>query len=466
MKSIVHIAMLGMLLVPSAALAQTTTYTGSFRVRQEVWDWFKPKTGSYQNAYSFTGLKFRYAGTRATKTTETKLELQSSHFLGLPTRAVAPAPFGTLGLGGSSRTANGNQTGSLFIKQAYYSDKTLGLRAGRFEFTDGGETTPSNPELAWVKKQRVGERLIGPVGWSHVGRSFDGAHYSKSDKRGKNLTGVIAYPTTGSNDLDGAKTITGVRFAYLGATQNSKTTDRRLFALAYEDARRGITKPENSTTAEKGSLKLYTLGGHYLATKPTKTGSWDVLGWAAVQGGEWGNKTQNAHAYSLEAGYKPKKAPWGAWYRVGYDFTSGDGNPSDSTHGTFYSMLNTPRLYVRAPFYAEANVKDLFVQVMAKPTPKLSLRADYHTVMLATSKDLWYGSGGPFQSGPSFGLSGRKSNGNTALGDLIDVSADYNISKSATAILYFGQMVGKSVVQSIYGDKSGMVGYGELTYRF
>lgn len=457
---------LGLLTLPGIALAQTTTYAGSLRLRQEGWDWFKPATGSYQNAYTFSAAQLRYGATRSTKTSEAKFELQSTQLLGLPTRATAPAPAGGLGLGALYRNANANQTGSLFIKQAYYLDKTLGLKAGRFEFAEGTETTPENPSLAWVKKQRVSERLIGPFGWTHVGRSMDGVSYSKTSKAGTNLTGLLAYPTEGVFDLDGANTLTNVRVAYLGATQSTKTVDKRLFAIAYEDTRQGITKSENSTTAETGALKLYTLGGHYLTTQATKSGAWDFLAWAALQGGDWGTKTQKAHAYSLEAGYKPKKAPWGAWYRVGYDVTSGDSNPADSTHGTFYAMLNTPRIYARTPFYTEANTKDLFVQVMAKPNPKLALRADYHSVSLASGKDLWYVAGGPFQSKPAFGLVGRKTNGSTGLGDLIDVSGDYTLSKSATATLYVGQMLGKSVVKGIYGDKNGLMAYGELTYKF
>jgi hypothetical protein len=104
--------------------------------------------------------------------------------------------------------------------------------------------------------------------------------------------------------------------------------------------------------------------------------------------------------------------------------------------------------------------------VMLKPTPKLALRADYHSISLASGKDLWYIAGGPFQTKPAFGLVGRRTNGSTALGDLADISADYTISKTTTATLYLGQMLGKSVVKGIYGDKSGLMAYGELMHKF
>ena len=103
---------------------------------------------------------------------------------------------------------------------------------------------------------------------------------------------------------------------------------------------------------------------------------------------------------------------------------------------------------------------------MAKPSPKLALRADYHSVALASGKDLWYVAGGPFQNKPAFGLVGRKTSGSTSLSDLVDVSADYTISKTTSATFYVGQMLGKSVIQGIYGDKNGLLVYGELMHKF
>ena len=58
-----------LLLLPGIAPAQTkTTHSGSIRIRQEAWDWFKPATGSFQNAYTFNGTQLRYGVTQTTKT--------------------------------------------------------------------------------------------------------------------------------------------------------------------------------------------------------------------------------------------------------------------------------------------------------------------------------------------------------------------------------------------------------------
>ena len=456
-------------LVAAPATAQTTTYSGSLRLRQEAWDWFQPATGSFQNAYTFTGATLRYGATRATKTSSATIELEAPALIGLPTRATAPAPQGGLGLGALYRGFNGNQASSLFVKQAFYQDKLRGFRAGRFEFNDGMESVPESPTLAWVKSQRVSQRLVGTFAWSQVGRSFDGLHYSKT-KGTDNLTAVAAYPTAGVFDLNGQPTLTSVRFGYLAATRATKTSDQRLFGILYEDARKGVTKVDNrvatATATDKDSIRILTFGGHYARTGESKAGKWDVLGWAALQSGDWGVQTQEAYAYSLEAGWQPKKAKNAPWFRIGYNVYSGDGNPGDGKHQTFSPLLNTPRIYARTPFFAEANSRDLFIQALVRPDKKTTIRADLHCVSLDKAADRWYAAGGPFLSAGSFGLIGRANpSGGTQLADLIDLSADRVIDKRTSASVYVGHLLGKTVVKGIYPDSKGFFAYGELTYK-
>lgn len=456
------------LALTTVSSAQTTTYAGSLRIRQEGWDWFKP-VGSFQNAYTFTGVTLRYGATRTTKTSTITLELEAPALFSLPTRATAPAPQGGLGLGALYRGFNGNQTAGIFVKQAFYQDKQHGVRAGRFEFNDGTESAPEDPTLAWVKSQRVSQRLIGTFGWSQVGRSFDGVHYSKT-KSTDNLTAVAAYPTRGVFDLDGNPTLTSVHFGYVAATRTTKTKDERLFGVLYDDTRQGVTKVDNraaaATAADKDAIRLLTLGGHYARTGENESGKWDVLGWAALQSGDWGTQTHQAHAYALEAGWQPQKAKNAPWFRAGYDVYSGDGNPTDNKHQTFAPLLNTPRIYARTPFFAEANSRDLFVQAIVRPDKKTTLRTDLHRVTLDKAADRWYAAGGPFLSAGSFGLIGRTNpSGGTALADMIDVSADRVLDKRTSASVYVGHLLGNTVVKGIYPDSKGFFAYGEINYK-
>src|SRR5208337_1809521 len=80
------------------------------------------------------------------------LELAEPILLGIPNHAVQPSPLGKLGLGANYYAANHNQqdTASVFVKQAYQHVKGAhsNERFGRFEFTDGGEVTPTDETLA------------------------------------------------------------------------------------------------------------------------------------------------------------------------------------------------------------------------------------------------------------------------------------------------------------------------------
>src|ERR1039458_151924 len=84
-------------------------------------------------------------------------------------------------------------------------------------------------------------------------------------------------------------------------------------------------------------------------------------------------------AGAVEAGFQPAIAKAvRPWLRGGYFYSSGDNNPNDGTHGTFFAILPTPRVYARFPFFNEMNNRDLFGELMLRPTKALTLRSDVH----------------------------------------------------------------------------------------
>lgn len=452
------------ILSASAASAQETgwRFGGNLRVRQEAWDWFRP-TGDFQNAYTFTGIQLRYGSVRTTSVSESQFEIAAPALLGLPNRASAPAPQGGLGLGSLYRAFNRSTDASVFVKQAYYKDKRLGIRVGRFEFGDGTETLPSNPVLAWVKSQRVAQRLIGTFAWTHVGRSFDGVHGSRSTPSG-NLTWVAAFPTQGVFDVNGQKTLGNVRFAYGAQTKTTPATDQRLFAVLYDDTRRGVVKVDNraSASTDRDPVRLVTVGAHSAVVR----GAADFLAWGAVQTGDWGVQRHMAHALALEAGWRPGKARHGLWLRSGVNVFSGDRDPADGTHGTFYPLLNTPRLYARTPFYGESNLQDIFVMAMLRPTPRTMVRADWHHTALDRTADRWYAAGGPFLPSGNFGLIGRPNpSGSRSIAQLIDIGVEQTLDQQTSVSAYLGWMRGGGVVRGIYPDGSGLMGFLEFTRK-
>jgi len=209
-----------------------------------------------------------------------------------------------------------------------------------------------------------------------------------------------------------------------------------------------------------------TYGGHYLQIAQTPAGPVDLLAWGAVQTGSWGALAQRAAAFALEAGWRPAAlARYGIWLRGGHDFGSGDDDPGDATHRTFFQVLPTPRPYARLPFFDMMNNRDSFAEAIARPTRRLMVRSDLHALRLADPKDLWYSGGGAFEP-ETFGYSGRPSNGGTALAGLWDISGDYTVSRHVGVTVYYGHAASRAVPDAIYSGGSLHLAYLETLFRF
>lgn len=451
----------------------SVTVSGSVHERYEDWDFFQAKG---ENSYGYSGSLLRLMFSQKEQTYDWAVELAAPILLGLPNHAVQPAPEGQLGLGGSYYVANHNDqnAASVFVKQAYFRVKGehSSVRFGRFEFTDGGEVTPKDETLAIVKRDGISQRLIGTFGFSDVQRSFDGAQYTYSNGSW-NVTAFSAVPDRGVFQVDGWGWVkTPVTYAALTkqATFGSSKAEWRVFGIYYNDDR-GVVKTDNRPAAVKAKdlagIDIGTYGGHYIQAIPTAVGIFDVLGWGALQSGRWGSQTQRSGAGAVEVGYQPKivKAVR-PWLRGGYFYSSGDNNPNDDIHGTFFAVLPTPRVYARFPFLNEMNNRDLFGELMLRPAKKITLRSDIHGLWLANSHDLWYSGGGAFQPW-TFGFNGRPSNGSTGLATLYDLSADYQCTRALALSAYGGYARGGAVVAHIFnGDSNGKFGYLEANYRF
>jgi hypothetical protein len=243
----------------------------------------------------------------------------------------------------------------------------------------------------------------------------------------------------------------------------------RGFAIGYHDGRTYVTKTDNRAAAVRAAdhrnIRVGTYGANLIATAPAGPGNLDVVLWGAFQNGRWGPLNQSSSAGDVEAGYQLKVAssPWlrGGWWR-----SSGDSNPNDTTHSTFFQVLPTPRVYARDPFYNLMNSTDGFVQFVDKPTKKLALRSDVHWLKLTQGNDFWYQGGGAYDS-KVFGFTGRPGNGHNSFASVADISADYQATKAVAVNVYYSHSWGKSVIGAIYpANKNEQFGYVEMVYRW
>ena len=59
-------------------------------------------------------------------------------------------------------------------------------------------------------------------------------------------------------------------------------------------------------------------------------------------------------------------------------------------HGTFFQVLPTARIYARTPFFNLMNTVDAFGEVILRPSNRLTLRGDVHSIRACTSRS-WSG---------------------------------------------------------------------------
>lgn len=459
---------------PQPTAAGALTITASLRSRVENWDWF----GDEENgAYTYVGNLLRIGIGQQAPMIGWRLEASAPFLFSLPDDAVLSAPRGALGLGAAYYLGSDSSTtpASIFLKQAFVrigrppGRGRHSLRLGRFEFLDGAEKAPAQPTLGILKREHIVGRLIGTFGFTHVGRSSDGAHYVY-DSPAANVTLAAFLPTSGAFDVNGWSSL-NVRVGYGALTRpfswGKGAGDWRVFALQYQD-RRDVLKTDNrpaaARAADQEDVGITTLGAHYLHVFTLPRGDADLLLWGAVQTGDWGGLSHRATGLAAEVGYMaPPISGVRPWLRAGYWRGSGDSDPADDQHETFFQVLPTVRAFARFPIYNLMNTEDLFGSFELRGA-KVSLRADMRALRLAEERDLWYLGSGAFEK-ETFGYAGRPSGGRNAVATLTDLSLEYRPNTRVTLTAYSAWARGRGVVANSYAsDRSARFFYleGEL----
>jgi hypothetical protein len=451
----------------------TTNYFLYERARGDAWKWFAAPP--YKDEYRYLQSLFRAGITQHNGAWDWEVEMESAIVLDAPSDSVSSVTAqGQMGIGASYYASSGDNSYPAaasfkqgFVRYSWGDDRNL--RLGRFEFFDGVELHPKDPQMLWLQNNRMQQRLIGNFGFSNALRSFDGgdAHFGSGNW---DVTAMAGRATQGVFNMNANPEI-DVDLQYLAYSRSAAQGHviARAFAIGYHDGRTNVTKGDNrplaARQADHDDIRLGTYGGDLMATAPAGAGAFDFLFWGAYQNGSWGVLNDSAGAATFEGGYR-LNTPTNPWLRGGWLRTTGDTNPSDSTHGTFFQLLPTPRVYARLPFYNFMNSTDDFVQLIDKPAKKLELRSDLHWLQLTSGKDDWYTGGGAYDN-KVFGFTPRPANGHTSLASVWDISSDWQASNHFNFNFYYGYGWGKTVVRAIYPTGPNIqLGYAELIYRW
>lgn len=464
-----------LLLVASAAAADPVVWKAgevtvepllSDRLRVEVVDWFDPGAAGGDESYAFVANVIRFGAVTKWRDVKVTLEGQEVELFGIPDDAPGLGPGAVY----FASTAEKDQR-EVSVRRAVleWSDamvKGLGVAGGRYILNDGLEAVATDAGLQWLKKNRISQRLVGGFDYTHVGRSFDGAslRYARAPW---NFTLAGGRPTAGGFNISANNEVEEVAIVYAALTATEPEwlprSDGRLFYLHYVDER-GLVATDNRDLAlrqaDTGDISIHTVGLNLEAVHRWGPGDLDLLVWAAGQGGQWESLDHAAWALSLEAGYRLVDVPTKPWLRAGWYRGSGDDDPDDGDHGTFFQVLPTARLYAQTPFYNMMNNEEVFLQLVMAPAEVVDLRIDWHHLWATESEDLVYAGGGATQTRPVFGFSGYSARGHSDVADLLDISVEYAAHPRLKIGAYYGHAFGGSAVDAQYPAS------GDLDYAY
>ena len=246
-------------------------------------------------------------------------------------------------------------------------------------------------------------------------------------------------------------------------------TDTQLFYYRYDDRREVHARVDNTglPPADRVDVKLDTFGATLVGAYPKDLGVFDALLWVVGQTGRWYGQTHRGFAIAAEGGYQWSEVAWRPWLRFGVFRSSGDDDPADDRHETFFQLLPTVRKYSLTASYNLMNSTDVFVQAILRPRPTLNLGIDLHHVGLTEAADRWYlGAGATQERGTNFGYGARTSSGSTNLGTVVQGSVSYRINSHWSVNGFLGLInAGRVVLGSFDGEKL-IYGYVENAVSF
>lgn len=216
------------------------------------------------------------------------------------------------------------------------------------------------------------QRLIGPLEWNNITRTFDAAklRYHGGDGLWVDLftASLVNIDRTGFDQSDWNSSLSAL-YAHI---PTFGIQDTELYALYFDDSNRND--------------HFLTLGTH-IKSMPGKLGPWDYEAEFAFQTGTAGGRDLRAFASYVEGGYT-FAAPWKPRLGLEYSYGSGDSNAADGKQGAFQSIFPTNHLhYGYMDIFSWSNLHNIAAHLSAKPTAKLTTSLDYHLFWLDTTQD-------------------------------------------------------------------------------
>lgn len=271
--------------------------------------------------------------------------------------------LGGVDLRGNANSGTLNNGANVDIHQAYLQVEQLwengpGLRAGRFEVNLGNQ------------------RVFGSVGWSNVGRSWEGLWLWRS-------LDEVTFGGYWLKKLTDTSTTTDSEFDILGVTVDVKKAGLQLLAFYESDE---SLQYSQSADSDINALDRFSTGAYFNRV-------WRSIDVTANAVYQFGNRRVGADSstyrevdiaafllaaeigYSFECSSKPRLA-------VGIDYTSGDSDSDDDTWKAYDNLYYTGHAFRGYMDYfigsGPAGLVDAMLRVSLSPLAGWTVKADAH----------------------------------------------------------------------------------------
>jgi len=259
---------------------------------------------------------------------------------------------------------------------------------------------PSGEDAATIRVGRQdliygAQRLIGPLDWTNVRRTFEGGKVSYQVGKKHTIDAFLVRPVIVEkeecNSGDGDTTFGGI-YATFGVPERCLPGSARFEAFAL-----GLWKQAQVDDGADLDTDTYTIGGR-LSAAP-KPFDYDIE--LAYQFGNSGSGDISAYSIATEAGYTFADVACTPRPFIGFDYASGDDDPNDSDTETFNQLFPTGHLFFGyIDVVGRQNIVDLHLGIELTLlqnhayAKKLTLRGDYHYFCRASDDDALYAASG------------------------------------------------------------------------
>ncbi len=294
------------------------------------------------------------------------------------------------------------------------------------------------------------QRLISPLDWGNLRRTFDGIKIF-ADLADWRLDAFAVRPVINDRrNLDDEDEKIDF-YGFYSTWKGTKALAADFYFLMLKN--NNLAANANGTT---GRRTVYTIGNRLWGRR----GSWDYETEAAAQFGTFAGDRVRAWMATAGTGYTFADVAWKPRIGLLYDYASGDRNPGDGTHSTFNQHFPLGHAWFGyLDLVGRSNIHAIKAQLKVKPSRKITVWADFHTFFADQDRDALYSASGTAIRTPT-------SSGSHKIGHELDLTMKYAIDKHTTALVGWAHLWPGGFIGRTGPSESPDLIYALIEYKF